>query len=132
MLLVGGDEQGGGEAVKAAFFCLPGGLIEPELIAFDAAVFNVISHGSYKGPQTVVVALDERQRNGLGVVPQTVPPGTVFRKGMDIGVIPEPGYIVVISPKHVNALIGAGGAADMQKRIHRFLRRKFDILYSIT
>jgi hypothetical protein len=43
---------------------------------------------------------------------------------MDIGIVPEAADIKPLSAKRVDALIGAGGAADVQKCFHRKLPKK--------
>jgi hypothetical protein len=49
---------------------------------------------------------------------------------MDVRIIPKTGGFDSVCPQHLNALIGAGGAADMQKGIHKSLLRK-DIFFII-
>ena len=46
-------------------------------------------------------------------------------KGVDVGIIPKTGDLQLISPEHIDALIGAGGAANMQKGLHSSLQMEF-------
>ena len=122
VLLVWADEEGGRKAVEAPLLGHPGGLEEPELVAFDTPVLDVIRHRPDEGPQAVVVPLDQGQLDGLGVLPQAVPPGPVLGKGMDIGIVPVPRYLIVVSTQNVDTLIGTGSTADMQQGLHKRLR----------
>jgi hypothetical protein len=38
---------------------------------------------------------------------------------MDVGIVPEAGDFQMIPPQNVNALVGAGGAADMKQGFHK-------------
>jgi hypothetical protein len=37
---------------------------------------------------------------------------------MDIGIVPKAGHFDAVAAQHFNGLIGAGGAADVQKGLH--------------
>ena len=119
MILIGADKQGGCEAVEALFFGRFCGLEQAHLVAFDAAVGNVFRHFPHERTQSVVVLLNEGKTDFLGVLPQAVSSGPVFGEGVDVGIIPEAGHIDVFTFQHLNALVGAGGAADMKQGIHR-------------
>ena len=119
MFLVGADEQRGCKAVEAPLRRLPGRLKQPHLIALDAPAGNVLRHRPDKGPQTVVVALDQGQFNLLGILPQAIAPGPVFRKGMNVGIIPEPRHVEAVFAQYLDGLIGAGSAADMEQGFHK-------------
>lgn len=80
---------------------------------------HILRNRPDKGTQTVVIALDQGQLDGLGILPQTVAPGAILRKGMNIGVVPKAGNGIVIAPQYVNALIGTGRTADMKQRIRK-------------
>ena len=67
VILIGRNEQGRGEAVEAAFRSLPGGFKEPHFVAFDATAFNIRRHFPDEGPQTLIIPLDERKFDHLGV-----------------------------------------------------------------
>ena len=58
--------------------------------------------------------LNQREIDFCSIVPQTVAPGTVFGKGMDVWVIPIAGDGDFFFPQGFDAHIAAGGAADMQ------------------
>jgi hypothetical protein len=119
MILIGADEQAGGEAVKAPFRRLSGGFKQPQAVAFDTAVLNILRHRPNERPQTVVIFLNQGQTDGLGIVPDTVPPGTVFRKGVDVGIIPKAGNFQSFPPKNLNRPVGTGGTANMEQNLHK-------------
>ena len=52
------------------------------------------------------------------VCPETVPPGTVFGKGVDVRVVPESHRLDAVAPQGLNAHVAAGSAADMQQQLH--------------
>ena len=114
MVLVGADEQGGGKGVKAAFRRHLGSSQKAHFIALAAAVGDVLRHRTDKGAQSVLIPFNELQIDLGGIVPQTVATGTVLRKGVDIGVVPEARDLQAVGAQHLNALVGTGGAADMQ------------------
>ena len=118
MLLVGADEQRRGEGIEAALLGLAGRLEQAELIALDAAVLDILRHRPDEGAQAVVIALDQGQVDGLGVFPQAIAAGAVLGKGMDIGIVPEAGDLQSVAPQDIDALVGAGSAADVQQRFH--------------
>ena len=93
MVLVGGDEQGGGKAVKAVLGGIPGRLLHPHPVAVGAPAVDVPRHGGDEGPQVVGPADDQLKIDLAGVVLQGVLPGLVLGVGVDIGVEPEAGAI---------------------------------------
>ena len=114
VILVGADEQGGGEAVEAQFFGLFRRLKQPDLVALAAAIPDILSHSPDERPQGVVILLDEGQVDGLGVLAQAVAPGAIFGEGMDVGIEPEAADFDFIPPEHLNALVGTGRTANVQ------------------
>ena len=68
------------------------------------------------------IRIDQRQFDDLGIIPEAVPPFPVFRKGMDIGVVPISRHLKMIRAQHLDALIGTGRTANMEKCFHNFLR----------
>jgi len=128
VVLIGTDEQAGGKTVKTAFGCLFCSLKKPHLVALAAPIANVLCHCPDKGPEGVIVLFNQRQVDGGGVLPEGVPPGPVLGKGVDIGVIPKAGDLYFVTAQHLDALIGAGGAADMQKRFHKKLSKGFSTI----
>ena len=71
MILIGADEQAGCKAVEAIFFGSFGSLKQAHLIAFDAAVCDIFSYFSYKGPQGIVIIFNKGQLDDLGVFPHS-------------------------------------------------------------
>ena len=59
VVLVGADKQAGSERVKAQFLGLPGGFEKAHLIAFAAAVFDILGNRPHEGPQAVIVPFNE-------------------------------------------------------------------------
>ena len=117
MVLVGADEQRRGEGVEAVRSGTLGGGIQTHFVALDAAVGNVLGHGAHKGAQGVFVALEQRQLHAYRVFAQAVAACAVLGEGMDIRVVPEARQAVAVAAQHVDALVGAGRTADMQKNV---------------
>jgi hypothetical protein len=129
VILIGADEKAGCKAVEAAFLGLLRCLEQAKLVTLAAAVFDILCHGTDEGPQGIVIFLDQTQIDGFGVFPQAISSGPVLRKGVDIGVEPKAGDLNFIGTQHLNALIGAGGAADMEQCFHKNLQNKLTELY---
>ena len=98
---------------------ITGGLVEPHGIAVAAAVFYVARHRLDKGAQPVFIDLCQLQADGLGIFPQTVPPGAVFRKGVDVGVVPKPHGLDPLRPELLDTGHRAGGTANMEQKFHK-------------
>ena len=113
-ILIGRDEQGGGEVGEAPLGGGFGGLLEAAGIAPGAPLVRVGGHGGGELPQAVVVHLHERQVDVLGVLAQGVPPGLVLQKGVNVGVVPEAGGGNALLPELLDAPHRAGGAADVK------------------
>ena len=77
-------------------------------------MLDVLRYRPDKGTQAVIILFDELQVDALGVVPQTISPGAVLGEGMNVGIVPEAGDLIVVGPQNINALIGTGGAADVK------------------
>ena len=118
MLLIGAHQQGGGEAVVAMGGGISGGLFQPDGIAVSAAAFDVVCHPPDKVPQAIFILFDEGQIYSLGIVPQTVPAGTVFGVGVDGGVVPESHWFDPLRPQAFNAVDRTGGTADVHQSFH--------------
>ena len=118
MILVRADKQTGSEAVETALCRLSCCFKKPHLIALTAAVTDILSNHPDKGPQSIVILHENGQVDGLGILLQAVPPGTVFRDGVDVGVVPETGNFNTICPQNFDWLVCAGGAANMEQGLH--------------
>ena len=96
VVLIGADEKAGGEAVKAAFLGMLGCFKKPYFIAFATAMGDVIGYGTNEGTKGIIVLFDHRKCDFLCIGSQTIPSCPIFRKGMDVGVIPKTGHINAI------------------------------------
>ncbi len=113
VVLIGADEQGGAEAVKAP---LGGGLCrgeEPHFIALHTAISQILRNLTDKGTQGILIPFQQLQINACGIFPKTIPSGTVLRKGMNIGIIPKACQRYTVCPQDLDALIGTGSTANM-------------------
>ena len=90
-------------------------LKKPHFIALDAPARDILRYLAHKRPQAVIVAHEKRQIDGLRVFLQTVPPGAVFGKGMDVGVVPVAGQVDPVRAQRVDRHIRAGRAADVHQ-----------------
>ena len=99
MILIGADKQGRGKRIEALPRCCLRRLEQAHLIAFHAPVPDILRYGADKRPQGIPVLLQQRQTNFTGVLSQAVAPGAVFRKGVNIRVIPKPGDIHLLIPQ---------------------------------
>ena len=113
VLLIRADEERGGEAVKAARGGGLGSGKQTELVAFHAAIGQIVRNGADEGAQGVFVALEQRQTDRCGIFAHAVAPCAVFREGVDIRVVPEARQLDALLTQRVDALIGAGRAADV-------------------
>ena len=96
-----------------------------DLVLKNATYVNVFSNElltcdiagylAHEWPQAVIVAHEKGQLDGLRVFLQAVPPGAVFGKGMDVGVIPVSGQIDPVRAQRVDRHIRAGRAADVHQ-----------------
>ena len=118
VVLIGGDEQGGGEAVKAMLGGIAGGLLHPHLIAVGAPPVDVVRHMSDEAAQVIGPADDQFHSDLLGIFLQGVLPSLVLGIGVDIGVEPESGQLNPLLAQDLDRLIGAGGAADVHQGLH--------------
>ena len=114
VVLVGADEQAGGKTVKTALLSLLCCFKQPHFVAFAAAMGNILCHLPDKGAQSVIIFFNQGQFDTFGIAPQAVPPLPVLGKWVDVGVIPKAGHFDFVARQHLNALVGAGGAADVQ------------------
>ena len=118
VVLIGGDEQGGGEAVKAMLGGIAGGLLHPHLIAVGAPPVDVVRHMSDEAAQVIGPADDQFHSDLLGILLQGVLPGLVLGIGVDIGVEPEASDPDPLLTEGSDGPVGAGCAADMHQCIH--------------
>jgi len=113
LVLVGADEQGGGEGVKAHIFSGPGrfGKTQPEAVPAalrfmphhpPKVINHVIAFGHYYWQAHCF-------SQGLHCLQAVL----VLGVGVDIGVIPESAYLVALLPPIFDGVGGAVGAAAM-------------------
>ncbi len=125
MLLVGADEQGGGEGVAVQ---LAGGRRRPGEAQFEAvaAALGFVA-GDAAEILGHVVAFDDRQRkfqlrrqrfHRLQAL-------LVLRVGVDIGVVPDAADVVALPPPVLHGIGGAVGAAEMDSSLFTISRRAF-------
>ena len=118
VLLIGADEQRRRKRVEPALLRGPCRLKKAHFVAFDAPARDIAGYLAHKWPQAVIVAHEKGQLDGLRVFLQAVPPGAVFGKGMNVGVIPVSGQIDPIRAQRVDRHIRAGRAADVHQQFH--------------
>ena len=116
MVLVGADEEGAGKAVEAVQGGVAGGLLQPQAVAFAAAVVDVIGHGAAELPQAVILLHDQLHAHGGGVGHQRVAARLVFLIGVDVGVVPVGHRLDALRPEQLDAGHGAGRTAGVQQR----------------
>ena len=119
VVLIGGDEQGGGKGVVPVFGGIPGGLLHPHPVAVGAPAVDVVRHIGNESAQVIGAADDELHPDLLGVLLQGALPGLILGIGVDIGVEPEPGDGEPLRPQQVDGPVGTGGTADVHQGIHR-------------
>ena len=118
VVLVGADEQGGGEAVKAVLGGIAGGLLHPHPVAVGAAAVDVVGYMLDELAQAVVIDYHQREGDLPGIVLQAGFSAAVLGIGVDIGIVPEAGQLDALLPQGGDGAVGAGGAADMHQRLH--------------
>ena len=92
-LLIGADEQRRRKRVEPALLRGPCRLKKAHFVAFDAPARDIVCYLAHEWPQAVIVAHEKGQLDGLRVFLQAVPPGAVFGKGMDVGIVPVAGQV---------------------------------------
>ena len=95
-----------------------GGLPQPTGVAVGAPAVNIVTHRLDKGAQAVLILHHKLQADGFGVIGETVPPGPVFREGVNVGIIPEAGGFNALFPELLDTGHGTGGTADMEQKFH--------------
>ena len=115
VLLIGADEQRRRKRVEPALLRGPCRLKKAHFVAFDAPARDIAGYLAHEWPQAVIVAHEKGQLDGLRVFLQAVPPGAVFGKGMDVGIVPVAGQVDPIRAQRVDRHIRAGRAADVHQ-----------------
>ena len=118
MLLIGADEQRRRKRVEPALLRGPCRLKKAHFVAFDAPARDIVGYLAHEWPQAVIVAHEKGQLDGLRVFLQAVPPGAVFGKGMDVGIVPVAGQVDPVRAQRVDRHIRAGRAADVHQQFH--------------
>ena len=114
VLLIGADEQGGSETVKTVFGGKSRRLLQTHFIALCAAVGNIVSHGTHKIPQAVLLLHDQLHFYESGVLYEGVPPRLVLLIGVNVGIEPVGHRLDALCAQLLHAGNGARGAAGMQ------------------
>ena len=117
VVLVGADQEGGGEVGEAVFRGEAGGLLQAGGVAVGAPVLDVPRHRLDEAPQAVLLPDRQVQADGGGVVHQGVPPGLVLLIGVDVGVIPESGGLDALVPKAFHTVDAARRTADVEQEV---------------
>ena len=115
MILIETGQQGGGEGLVAMLRRIPGGFLQPVVIAVGTAMGDVPGHVFHKGTQAVFLVYDHLHVNGGGVSKQAVPPGFILLPRMDIRVIPESHRLDPFGTEGIDTAQGAGGAAGVHQ-----------------
>lgn len=118
MTLIGTDEQRGSKSVIAILGSKAGGFPQTHLIALCAATVYVCGYLPNKGPKGIIVFLNQLQADLLRIVPETVPSRAIFRKRMNVGVIPEAFGVEALSAQRFDTHKAAWGTTDMEQEFH--------------
>jgi hypothetical protein len=117
VLLMGTDEQGGGESIKAVIkssFCRSG---EAETETFPAAFRFVAGDPAEIFYQVIAVIHDKRKISLISEFLHAGESGLVLGIGVDIGVVPERANFIILPTPVFHRIGRAVSAADMDEDI---------------
>jgi hypothetical protein len=95
LLLVGADQQGRGESLKALLLSDVCSALKPEAVANGAALTErlVPYHSLEIDRHPIFFSADHGQAHLTGVEQRAFTPPLVFGKGMDVRIVPEAAYL---------------------------------------
>ena len=114
VVLVGADEEGGGEGGKAVLRGVPGHPVQTHFVALAAAVVDIAGDDAHEVAQAIFLQHDQLQRDGGGVGHQGIAACFILLIGVDVGVIPQTHRLDTLGAERLDAADRAGGAAAMQ------------------
>ena len=118
MVLIGADEQRGGEVREAVLRGIARGGAHAQPVTHGAAPVKIAPDRLQEGPQAVSALHHQRKADLFRIVDQRVAAHAELRERVDVGIVPEAHGLDPLSAQRFNAHDGARGAADMQKQLH--------------
>ena len=119
VLLVGRDEEGGGEGVEAVLLGALGRLANALGVAvIDAAVRNIRGHIAAEFVEAVIFADDKLGVDAFCVIFEAVAAGPILHVRVDVGIVPKKRGLDAFRAEAVDTVNAAGCAAGVHEEFH--------------